>query len=72
MATYALLLDKSAQDSQALQTFLANWKQSQKLNCKDYLVENVDQITTICREDGKKFTTIVAVGDEITFEVNPN
>ena len=68
MATYALLLDKSAQDSQALQAFLANWKQSQKLNCKDYLVENVDQITTICREDGKKFTTIVAVGDEITFE----
>jgi hypothetical protein len=50
MATYALLLDKSAQDSQALQAYLASWKQSQKLNCKDYLVENVDQITTICRE----------------------
>lgn len=68
MATHALLLDKSAQDSQALQAHLASWKQSQKLNCKDYLVDNVDQITTVCREDGKKFTTFVAIGSEVTFE----
>jgi len=68
MANYALILDKSAQDSQALQSYLASWKLSQKLNCQDYLVDNVEQITTICQTDGKKFTTIVAVGSEQTFE----
>jgi len=65
---YALFLDKSAQDSPALQTYLQNWKQAQKINCEDYPINNVEQITTICREHGKKFTTIVGVGSESTFQ----
>lgn len=65
---YALFLDKSAQDSQALQAYLASWKQSQKIVSEDYLIENVEQITTICREHGKKYSTIVGIGSEATFQ----
>lgn len=65
---YALFLDKSARDSSALQAYLATWKQTQKIISEDYLIDNVEQITTICREHGKKYSTIIGIGSEATFQ----
>ncbi|MBA3679335.1 hypothetical protein H0W80_04070 [Candidatus Saccharibacteria bacterium] len=65
---YALFFDKSANDSQALQNHVEGWKQSNNIHAEEYKLESVDQITTICREHGKKYSTIIAIGNENTFE----
>jgi len=65
---YAFFLDKTAQDSQTLQDYLQDWKQKNKIAGQDFLIENVDQITTICTDKGREFSTVVAVGGEDTFQ----
>ncbi len=65
---YALFFDKSAIDSQALQAYVSEWKMAQKIAGEDFVIDSVDQITTICAEKGKKYSTIIAVGDEKTFD----
>lgn len=65
---YALFYDKSAVDSTALQSYVETWKQQNNIRAEEYRLQTVEQITTICREHGKKYSTIIAVGSENTFE----
>jgi len=64
---YGLFLDKSARDSKALLDYVSKWKQEHRLKTEDYFIDSVDEITTICQKNGKKFSTIVAVGSQNLF-----
>lgn len=65
---YALFFDKSALDSQSLLSFVSEWKVSKNIAGEDFKVHNVEEITTICREYGKKYSTVIAVGADKTFD----
>lgn len=65
---YGIFFDKSAEDSTALLSYVESWIQQHKLRAEEYHLQTVEQITTICREHGKKYSCIIAVGNETTFE----
>lgn len=65
---YAFFFDKSAQDSQALLGFVSDWKQAKNIVGEDYTINHVDDITTICEKNGHKYSSIIAVGTEKTFD----
>ena len=66
---YGLLIDKSAADSKNLLTYLSSWKQKNSLQTQEYQVSGVDDITTILKENGDKFNTVIAIGNSDSFEM---
>ncbi len=65
---YALFYDKSALDSQSLTSYISEWKITKNIAGEDFKIHNVDEITTLCREYGQKYTTVIAVGTDRTFD----
>ncbi len=66
---YTFLLDKSAQDSKSLQDYLIEWKNKNNVRSEDFILDNVDNITSIMTKKGENYSTIIAVGDTKTFEM---
>lgn len=65
---YGLFFDQSAQDSTQLIEYIRTWKTQHKLRSQEYLLKNLDELSSISKENGDKFTTVVAIGTEKTFE----
>jgi len=65
---YGLFIDKSAADSKSLLEYLSNWKQKNSLQTQEYQITDVDDITTILKENGSKFSTVVAIGGADIFD----
>lgn len=65
---YGLFLDKSATDSKSLLDYLSNWKQKNSLQTQEYQLSTVEEITTILKQNGEKFSTVVAIGSPEYFE----
>ncbi len=65
---YAFFFDKSAQDSQALMGFVSDWKLAKNIVGEDHIISTVDDITTICKKNGHKYSSLVADGSEKTFD----
>lgn len=65
---YGLFIDKSATDSKSLLEYLSNWKQKNSLQTQEYQIESVEDITAILKQNGSKFSTVVAIGDSDIFD----
>ncbi len=65
---YGLFIDTSATDSKSLLEYLSNWKQKNSLQTQEYQLSTVEDITTILKENGEKFSTVVAIGSPEYFE----
>lgn len=65
---YGLFIDKSATDSKSLLEYLSIWKQKNTLQTQEYQISNVDDITTILKDNGSKFNTVIAIGNPDVFE----
>lgn len=65
---YGLFIDKSATDSKSLLEYLSAWKQKNSLQTQEYQIANVEDITTILKDNGHKFGTVIAIGNPENFE----
>lgn len=64
---YGLFFDQSAQDSTQLLEFVRKWKTEHKLRTQEYLLKDLEEIRSISKEVGDKFTTLIAIGTPSTF-----
>lgn len=65
---YGLFFDKSALDSKSLINYVSEWRHAKNIVGEDYTINTVGDITSYSEKDGHKYSTIIAIGSESTFE----